>query len=165
MFKRARQLISSITLCAAGFAAALMLGYSSNAADTRGKLLESQVVNWEAAQAKYADWGQMRTYFRGQTPGTKDVLVAVAVVEPGKALHRAHRHAQEEYLIVVSGSGTWSLAGKQFPANRGDVLYVEPWVYHGLTNTGDEPVIFAVVRYNPKGIEIPPKPDDRPNEL
>jgi len=31
------------------------------------------------------------------------------MVKPGKAVHRAHRHAQEEYLIVAEGSGTWSL--------------------------------------------------------
>ena len=165
MAARARKIISSVALCTAGFAAALILGYPTDAADTQSQLLKSQVITWDAAQTRDADWGQMRTYFRGQTPGTKDVLVAVAVVEPGKALHRAHRHTHEEYLIVVSGSGTWSLAGKEFPANRGDILYVEPWVYHGLTNTGEEPVIFAVVRYNPKGTEIPPKPDDRPNEL
>jgi quercetin dioxygenase-like cupin family protein len=107
----------------------------------------------------------MRRYFVGQTAGTKDVLVAVAVVEPGKAVHRAHRHPHEEYLLVVEGTGTWSLDGQQSPAKRGDILYVEPWVYHGLTNTGDEPVIFAVIRYNPKGVDIPPRPDDRPDEL
>lgn len=165
MFTKARKLILSGALCAVGFTVALLMGYPSDAAEAKPKLLKSKVVNWDAAQLLQADWGQMRIYFRGQTGGTKDVLTAVAVVEPGKAVHRAHRHAQEEYLVLVAGSGTWSLAGKEFPAGRGDILYVEPWVYHGLTNTGDEPLIFVVVRYNPKGVEIPPKPDDRPNEL
>jgi hypothetical protein len=89
----------------------------------------------------------------------------VAVVQPGKSVHKAHRHAEEEYLALVEGSGTWSLDGKEFPAARGDVLYVEPWVYHGLTNTGDNPLIFLVVRYNGKGVPPPPQPDGRPNEL
>ena len=60
---------------------------------------------------------------------------------------------------------TWSLSGKEFPAQRGDVLYVEPWVYHGVTNTGKEPLIFLVVRYNGKGLPVPPRPDDQPDEL
>ncbi len=160
-----RKMISAILLCAAGFAAALITGRVTGAADAGPKLLKSGVVTWNTAALHEADWGQMRTYFRGQTPGTKDVLTAVALVEPGKALHRSHRHSHEEYLIIAAGSGTWSLAGKEFPAQRGDILYVEPWVYHGLTNTGQEPLIFIVVRYNPKGVDIPPKPDDRPNEL
>ncbi len=93
------------------------------------------------------------------------MLTAVATVKPGEAVHRAHRHAEEEYLVVAEGSGTWSLDGKEFPAKRGDVLYTEPWVYHGLTNTGDKPLVFLVVRFNGKGVELPPRPDDRPDEL
>ncbi|GAF97229.1 unnamed protein product, partial [marine sediment metagenome] len=67
--------------------------------------------------------------------------------------------------VVARGSGTWSLAGKEFPANLGDILYVEPWVYHGLTNTGTEPLVFVVVRYSAKGVKTPPRPDARPDEL
>ena len=156
---------TSLALCTIGLAVGLLIDYPTDAADSKPKPLKSRVVTWNDAQPHEADWGQMRFYFRGQTRGTTDVLTAVAVVEPGKAVHRAHRHAQEEYLVLVSGSGTWSLDGKEFPAVLGDILYVEPWVYHGLTNTGDVPLIFVVVRYNPKGVDIPLKPDDRPNEL
>ena len=154
-----------MALFCAGLAFALLMWYPTDAADTGSKLLKSQVVGWDDAQPRHFDWGRFRTYFRGQTHGTKDVLTAVAVVEPGKSVHRQHRHAQEEYLIIARGSGTWSLAGREFPANLGDILYVEPWIYHGLTNTGTEPLVFVVVRYNAKGIKIPPIPDDRPNEL
>jgi hypothetical protein len=33
-----------------------------------------------------------------------------------------------------------------------------------LTNTGNDPLIFVVVRFNSKGVSIPPRPDDRPDE-
>ena len=137
---------------------------SATAADAPPKPLKSGIVSFDDAPAHQADWGEMRRYFTGETAGTKDVLTAVAIVQPGKAVHRAHRHAQEEYLILVEGSGTWSLDGKEFPAKRGDILYTEPWVYHGLTNTSSEQLIFVVVRFNSKGITIPPRPDDRPDE-
>ena len=113
--------------------------------------LKSQIVRWDDAKSHTGDWGEMRRYFGGQTFATKDVLVAVAVVQPGKAVHYAHRHAEEEYLALVEGTGVWTLDGKDSPAQRGDILYVEPWVYHGLTNTGDKPLTFLVVRYNGKG--------------
>lgn len=135
------------------------------AADAPQVSLKSQVVRWDDARVHKADWGQMRFYFTGQTGATQNVLTAVAVVEPGKAVHKAHRHAEEEYLVLVDGTGTWHLAGKEFPAQRGDILYVEPWVYHGLKNTGDRPLIFVVVRYQGKGVAAPPRPDDRPDEL
>ena len=137
---------------------------AAETAEPKPPAMKSGVVSFEAAKAHQADWGEMRSYFTGETSGTKDVLTAVAVVEPGKAVHRAHRHAQEEYLVLAEGSGTWSLAGKEFPAHRGDILYAEPWVYHGLTNTATEPLIFVVVRFNSKGVPVPPRPDDQPDE-
>jgi mannose-6-phosphate isomerase-like protein (cupin superfamily) len=165
MSARRRTLLTSLGLCGAVLGAALVVMRRSDAADSKPAVLKSQVVTWDDAQVVRADWGQMRTYFRGQTHGTRDVLTAVAVVEPGKAVHRAHRHAEEEYLVLVAGSGKWSLGGKEFAAKRGDVLYVEPWVYHGLTNTGQQPLIFVVVRYSSKGVDALPRPDDRPDEL
>jgi mannose-6-phosphate isomerase-like protein (cupin superfamily) len=137
----------------------------AEAAKPKQRPLKSGVVAFDEARLHRADWGEMRFYYTGETFGTKNVLTAVATVKPGEAVHRAHRHAEEEYLVVAEGSGTWSLDGKEFPAKRGDVLYTEPWVYHGLTNTGDKPLVFLVVRFNGKGVELPPRPDDRPDEL
>jgi len=128
------------------------------------KPFKSGVIRFEDAKANQAGWGEMRRYFTGESFGTKNVLTAVAIVKPGEAVHRAHRHAEEEYLILAEGSGTWSLDGKELPARRGDILYAEPWVYHGLTNTGTEPLVFVVVRFNAKGVTPPPRPDDRPDE-
>lgn len=165
MSRRVNRVVWSLVLCGVGLAVCFAVLYPTVAADAKPEPLKSKVVGWEEARSHTAEWGEMRFYFTGQTSATKDVLTAVAVVEPGKAVHRAHRHPQEEYLILVQGSGTWSLDGKEFPAKLGDILYVEPWVYHGLTNTGDEKLIFVVVRYNGKGVETPPRPDDRPDEL
>ena len=165
MSTKAKRLIWGLAWCGAGFAVCLLMLYPTVAADAKPEPLKSQIVRWDEARSRVADWGEMRFYFTGETLATKDVLVAGAVVEPGKAVHRAHRHPHEEYLILVQGSGIWSLDGKESAAQPGDVLYARPWVYHGLTNTGDEQLIFAVVRYNGKGVQIPPRPDDRPDEL
>ncbi len=148
----------------AGFIVVLTGAFPARADDAPPKPLKSGIIRFDDAKAQEADWGEMRRYFTGETSGTKDVLTAVAIVKPGKAVHRAHRHAEEEYLILAEGSGTWSLDGKEFPAKRGDILYAEPWVYHGLTNTGKEQLIFVVVRFNGKGIKAPPRPDNRPDE-
>lgn len=126
---------------------------------------KTQIVRQDEARITKGDWGQMYRYFEGESPATRNVLVAVADVQPGKAVHRAHRHAQEEYLMLTEGSGVWSVDGKESPAKVGDVLYAAPWVYHGLTNTGTQILKFAVVRYTGKGIEPPPRPDTRPDEL
>jgi len=38
------------------------------------------------------------------------------------------------------------------------VIYVAPWVWHGLKNTGDSNLIYFVAQWNPKGMESAPKP-------
>ncbi|MBI4581075.1 MAG: cupin domain-containing protein [Planctomycetes bacterium] len=149
---------------AASFTAAWVLAATTKPADGQPPPNRSGVVTWKEATTHKAEWGEMRYFFRGESHGTRDVLVATAVVEPGKAVHRAHRHAEEEYLILSQGTGTWHLAGKEFPASKGDCLHVEPWVFHGLTNTGTEPLVFTVVRYSPKGLPSPPRPDDGKDE-
>lgn len=153
-----------VTVLGACVVAGLAWPIAAQTADPSPKPLKSGIVSFDDAKSHQADWGEMRRYFSGETSGTKDVLTAVAIVKPGKAVHRAHRHAQEEYLVLAEGSGTWSLDGKEFPAKRGDILYTEPWVYHGLTNTGTDQLIFVVVRFNSKGVKIPPRPDNRPDE-
>ena len=164
MFRSKRSLVSLVSLVAAAFAVVVVVKHIARAADPAPEDLKSQVIAWNDARAQVAAWGEMRRYFTGKTRATQNVLVAVAVVNPGKAVHKAHRHAEEEYLALVEGTGTWSLGGKQSPAKRGDILYVEPWVYHGVTNTGETPLTFVVVRYNGKGVDVPPQPDNRPNE-
>lgn len=163
MIAKTPRALVCVLCCALGFAAAMLLR-PAGAADPAPPKLTSKIVSFDDARSKMNDWGEMKFYFTGETGGTTDVLTAVAVVEPGKAVHKAHRHSMEEYLAVVEGEGTWSLDGKETPAKRGDILYVEPWIYHGLTNTGDKPLVFLVVRYNPKGQPIPPRPDNRPDE-
>ena len=165
MANKAGKAIWALAFCALGFLAALFTMRPSNAADPKPALITSKIVGWDKARLTTADWGQMRFYFTGETAGSKSVLAAVAVVEPGKAVHKSHRHAEEEYLVLADGAGTWSLAGKETPAKRGDILYAEPWVYHGLKNTGERPLIFVVVRYSSKGVPLPPRPDNKPDEM
>ncbi len=160
-----KKLLLWLTLCGVGFSAGALVTRATGSVGRAPQPLVSQVISLDEVRVTTADWGEFRPYFTGETVGTSNVLTAVAVVKPGKTIHRAHRHAEEEYLALIEGSGTWSLDGKESPAKQGDILYVEPWVYHGITNTGDEPLTFLVFRYNSKGLDLPPRPDDRPDEL
>lgn len=140
-------------LFALGWVAAVINGSAQPASRLR-----SRVISWNDARSHVDNWGEMRTYFTGETYGATNVFTAVAVVKPGQSVHPAHRHAEEEFLVVGSGSGVWHLDGKEFPARKGDVLYAEPWTFHGLVNTGSEPLTFFVVRWNNQAIAPPPAP-------
>jgi mannose-6-phosphate isomerase-like protein (cupin superfamily) len=118
----------------------------------------SAIVSQSGAKAEKFDWGTLYTYYEGESFTAKNDLAAVAVIKPGEQIHPPHRHSDEEYLLVVSGEGTWSLKGETKSARTGDMLYAAPWDEHGIANTGKSPLTFVVWKWTSKGIEPPPAP-------
>ena len=151
-----KSLAVALLSAAAGIGGLLVL--DTIVAEEKAPRLPTKILRWDEVNVAKEKWGEFRRFFTGEGVGVKDVLVAAAVIKPGEALHTAHRHAEEEVLIITEGSGTWSLDGKDLPLKKGDVLYVEPWVPHGCTNTSSESMTFFVVRWNGKGVPIPPEP-------
>ena len=122
---------------------------------TSNKNIQSGVVSFENTHKTSYEASVFHTYFSGETIGTKDTIVGVAVIEANNEIHPPHQHADEEYLYIVEGSGEWTLNGVKTPAKKGDVLYVAPWDMHGIYNTGNVPMKFFITRANSKGIKIP----------
>lgn len=89
------------------------------------------------------------------TRSLRDLLVGSVEVAPGEQLHPPHQHAEEEFLWLVSGSGRWTIGDEEVEARPGDLLYLEPWVMHGILNTGSTPLTFFVVKWNGNGMETP----------
>jgi mannose-6-phosphate isomerase-like protein (cupin superfamily) len=139
-------------------AGALTLTFTAGAAAGR-RVAEppSAIVSRDSAQREDASWGTLYTYYEGEGYSTKDLLAAVAVIKPGREIHPPHRHAEEEYLMVVEGEGRWHLKGVERPARAGDMQYAAPWDVHGIRNTGRTPLRFVVWKWNGKG--VPPKVD------
>jgi mannose-6-phosphate isomerase-like protein (cupin superfamily) len=133
-------------------ATALTLTFGAGAAAGR-RLddLPSAIVSRDAARRADASWGSLYTYYEGASYGTTDALAAVAVIKPGREIHPPHRHAEEEYLMVIEGEGTWHLKGAERPARAGDMQYAAPWDVHGIRNTGRTPLRFVVWKWNAKG--------------
>ena len=120
---------------------------------------ESAIISREDATREDFEWGSLYTFFSGETFGTKDGLKAAATIKAGMQIHPPHIHEEEEFMVVVSGEGTWHLKGEEVPARVGDVLYAAPWDIHGITNTGPVPLTFIVWKWNSKGVELPPQPE------
>lgn len=113
------------------------------------------VVTQEQSAAEENEWGTFYTYYAGESYGTTDVLVGVAVIKPQWEIHPPHTHAEEEYLMVMEGEGTWFVGDEVFPAKAGDILYAAPWDAHSVRNTGTTPLKFVVWKWNNKGYAAP----------
>lgn len=124
-----------------------------------GPAMPSVIMTMDAATVDDADWGEFLLYSTEDTIGTRASLTGVAIIKPGEEIHPPHRHAEEEYLMVLEGEGTWSLLGEERTAKAGDMLYAAPWDIHGITNTGDVPLKFVVWKWNSAGLPTPLDPE------
>lgn len=119
----------------------------------------SAIVSESAVTADAADWGTFYPYFTDDTHVLAPVLVGVAKIDAGQQIHHPHRHADEEYLMVTKGRGTWSLNGEERSAVEGDILFAKAWDYHGIRAADDSPLEFVVFKYSGRHIEAPTDPD------
>lgn len=108
---------------------------------------ESAIVSKEKANHEDAGHYEFDTYFAGRSAQTDKVLSGVATIPAGQEIHPPHQHADEEYLLVIEGQGTWSLNGEESAAHTGDMLYAAPWDFHGIKNTGESPLKFVVFKW------------------
>jgi quercetin dioxygenase-like cupin family protein len=153
-----QRLLASVALVAVGFALARLVPLPLAAQGPTEKPLASGLVRGEDAVPTRGPWGEWRRYFRGDTHGTKDMVVLVVTLKPGQAPHPPHQHAEEELMILAEGSGTWTLDGKEIAARKGDVVYAAPWTTHGLKNTGDAALTYYMVKWSNMGVKAPEKP-------
>ena len=79
------RILGSIALVALGFALARLVPAPLAAQGPTEKPLASGLVRAEDAVPTRGPWGEWRRYFRGETYGTKDMVVLVVTLKPGEA--------------------------------------------------------------------------------
>jgi mannose-6-phosphate isomerase-like protein (cupin superfamily) len=150
--------MNRIVLGFVALSSGIVLGFAGGVLASQTTSRPTTIIPQSGAKQEQFGWGKFYTYFDGGSFSAKHDLAAVAVIDPGKEIHPAHRHADEEYLMVVSGEGMWTLKGETKPAHAGDMLYAAPWDLHGITNTGKTPLTFLVWKWSSKGVDPLPAP-------
>ena len=86
---------------------------------------------------------------------------AVMVIVPGEAEGgpgNRHRGA-DQWLMVVDGSGTATVAGRDLPLETGTLLLIEAGETHEIRNTGHGPLktinVYVPPAYDSDGEELP----------
>src|SRR4029077_3958237 len=91
--------------------------------------------------------GKNGVYIAGDTPASTKFVTGRFVLSPGKTPHAPHTHSEEEVMIIESGHGEILCDGKTPKIAPGSMMYTSPNVRHGITNTGDEPIVFYYVKW------------------
>ncbi len=94
--------------------------------------------------------GSAGLYLAGDTPASTKFVTGRFVLPAGKTPHAPHTHAEEEVMIIESGNGEIFCDGKTTKVGPGSVMYTTPNASHGITNTGDTPIVFYFVKWEAK---------------
>jgi mannose-6-phosphate isomerase-like protein (cupin superfamily) len=104
-------------------------------------------VEMKGASDKGQPVGEIGVYLAGDTPASTKFVTGRFVLPPGKTPHAPHTHAEEEVMIIERGHGEIFCDGKTTKIGPGSVMYTVPNAPHGITNTGDEPIVFYYVKW------------------
>ena len=91
--------------------------------------------------------GENGVYLSGDTPGSTKFVTGRFVIPPGKTPHPPHTHAEEEVMIVETGTGEIFCDGKTTKVANGSVMYTTPQAPHAILNTGKTPLVFYYVKW------------------
>lgn len=146
------------TLATGAVAVLLATGWSvreAQFASAQGKKVQSALVNSADVKVTNAkrngkQFGKAQVYLDGETTSNKSLVVGHLELAAGHA-DPPHRHADEELLIVTKGTAEVLCNGKKYQAKPGAVMYADPNVEHGISNSTDKPVEFWWIKYIPKG--------------
>lgn len=90
----------------------------------------------------------LTTQMLGGAAGSRRLYVNMDTVPPGSYSTKYHSHtSQEEFFLVLAGTGTLRLDGKTGPVSKGD-FFAKPagqGIAHAFYNSGTEPLVILDV--------------------
>ena len=90
-------------------------------------------------------------HYNGPTDQLRDVSTGMVVLDPGASPHDPHRHPEEEFMIVASGTGEIVCGDTTTPVGPGAMMYCAGNTLHGITNTGPTPMTFYWSKWVARG--------------
>ncbi len=105
---------------------------------------------WDSLAVRPTKVGARRDVFDSPTATLANLECHVTTVKPGEAPHSAHRHPDEELLIIKEGTIAVTINGVRREAGPGAVVFLAANDLHGLRNPGPAPVTYYVLRIVPR---------------
>jgi (S)-ureidoglycine aminohydrolase len=110
--------------------------------------LPPHVYNWDNLKAVKEDTRVRREIMEGSTTSLAHFEAHTSTLEPGKAPHPPHTHADEEELLSVKeGQVKITINGVSKIMGPGSIAYAIPGEEHGIENAGNSQATYYVFKY------------------
>jgi XRE family transcriptional regulator, regulator of sulfur utilization len=119
-----------------------------------GAVLSSTAVSWEEIQAKPSGTGitKAKQVFKDPTATLDELEFHVSTLPAGQAPHAAHKHPDEELIIIKEGTVEALVNGQTRRVGPGSVIFQASNQMHTLRNVGDSAAVYHVFRWNSPGM-------------
>ncbi|EDY83739.1 Cupin domain protein [Verrucomicrobiia bacterium DG1235] len=108
--------------------------------------LASAVYDWEKLAVETTKKGARRELFDSMTVTAERLRCHVTSLHAGLVSHAAHRHPDEEIIVVKEGLLEATVEGKSETAGPGSVFFFASGELHGLRNAGETEATYYVIR-------------------
>jgi quercetin dioxygenase-like cupin family protein len=115
-------------------------------AHNRSPTRPSGVFDWAKLPVQNTKTGERRDVLKGSTITMESLSCHATTVNAGDASHAAHRHPDDEIVIVKEGTLEVAINGQSQIAGAGSVLFFASNDLHGMRNAGDTRVTYYVIR-------------------
>jgi (S)-ureidoglycine aminohydrolase len=111
----------------------------------------SGVYYWNKLEPIKEDTRVRRQVLEGKTFALEYFEIHASTLEPGKAPHPPHTHAdQEELMIVKEGQVKITIAGQSKILGPGSIAFAMPGDEHGIENAGKTQATYYILKYKGK---------------
>lgn len=125
----------------------------------RGPVQGSTVWDWNAKVAKPNNFGSMWQVFRGPTATLEELEIHVSTLNAGNNSHSAHKHPNEELVIIKEGTVETLSHGEWKRLGPGSIIFNASNEMHELRNVGTTPAVYHVVNWR---TDLTPRADPEP---
>jgi quercetin dioxygenase-like cupin family protein len=108
--------------------------------------LPSSVFDWAKLAVKSTKTGERRDIVNSPTVTCMSLEAHVTTLNPGEIPHAAHRHPDEELVIVKKGLMEVTINGVPERAGPGSIFYYGSNDDHGMKNVGSTAATYHVIR-------------------
>ncbi|HYM10361.1 MAG TPA: cupin domain-containing protein [Bryobacterales bacterium] len=125
----------------------LGMGMFAAAGAKAGAMVPDDVRGAAKAKLQREQFGDLRIYFDGPTGQLKALQAGSLELKPGMSPHPPHQHPEEEIMLITAGEGEIVLDGKTTRVAPGSMMYCAAGHTHGVTNTGQTPMMFYFYKW------------------
>lgn len=109
--------------------------------------LPNATLDASNARVTHEPFGDLAIYFEGATEQIGSMTAGSVRLKPGMSPHPPHTHAEEEFMLIIAGTGEILVEGKINKVAPGAMMYCAGGKLHGITNTGTEPLFFYFYKW------------------